>query len=138
MAGLGLDSPILEAINANLPTVRTFQEIFTFYIQLGFSLIDRNEDIYATHFYFQLSQFHVVNAYLSISKKRKYLSTYVRFEEARIAHTIEIESPNYTLTYTIGSQDLQDFESPEILMQLWKNRILSDLHRGSVIQRLHQ
>lgn len=40
-AGLGLDSPVIEAIREGLPATRALRNIVTFLLELGFSLVEQ-------------------------------------------------------------------------------------------------
>jgi len=73
---------------------------------------------------------------ISLKKQKKILWTELWLHPGpnSILHKLSTDSETHELIYKVKKQPVIDYESPEILMQLWKNRVISDLQRGSVIQ----
>lgn len=105
MQGLGLDTPILEAILEGLPATRAFRRIVSLLLEIGFSLVSDygNSVSYLSAFVLHGTFQHTVIVWYARNGKMFYIK-YRRFGGAYIEMYLKIDSEG---KFVIGDQVYQ-------------------------------
>lgn len=129
MQALGLDTPILEAIHGNLFSTHLFRSIFSFFLELGFSLISTQTipQIAHTEYTFAQGGGRKISCDIMVSHDGKHLFASVSsgVNIYKLTHMLEYKGNQTELAFSHGGYGFTDKSSNnETMLELWKERVI--------------
>lgn len=129
MQGLGLDTPILNAILEGLPSTKALREMVTFFLECGFSLMHQIQDNELLYMQFILRTTVEILVRITYPRNGKYCqcSATVKYWGLECKFGLNIGQDSY-VSMVSGGMTITDNGLPnDILITIFKNRILGYL-----------
>lgn len=129
MQALGLDTPILEAIHGNLFSTHVFRSIFSFFLELGFSLVHSETipQIAHTEYTFAQAGRRNITCHITVSHDGRHVFAIATSGENiyKLTHTLEYKEDQTELSLTHGGFGFIDkSNNNETMLELWKERVI--------------